>query len=67
MYSHAQESSIIDSLKARVKNAKTDLKICYESDVLAKEYMGVNPDSGIVYANKSLELAKKDKKIRIPS
>lgn len=55
----AKETPIIDSLKTRIKNLKADSSICYELDVLAKEYMEINPDSGIVYANKSLALARK--------
>ena len=55
----AKETPIIDSLKTRIKNLKADSSICYELDVLAKEYMDINPDSGIVYANRSLALAKK--------
>lgn len=58
----AQESAIIDSLKTCVKNSKTDLKLSYATDVLAKEYMEINPDSGIVYAKQSLAIAKKIKK-----
>ncbi len=58
----AQESPIVDSLKTRIKKCKTDSARCYELDVLAKEYMDVTPDSGIIYANKSLFLAKKIKK-----
>ncbi len=62
MHLFAQESAIIDSLKKEVAKAKTDLKLSYATDVLAKEYMDINPDSGIVYANKSLALAKKIKR-----
>lgn len=62
MHLFAQESAIIDSLKKEVTKAKTDLKLSYACDVLAKEYMSVNPDSGIVYANRSLALAKKIKR-----
>ncbi len=56
---NAQKTSVIDSLKTRIKTCKTDSAKCYESDVLAKELMEINPDSGIVYANKSLTLANK--------
>lgn len=55
----AQESPVIDSLKTRIKASSTDSALCYEYDVLAKEYAEVNPDSGIVYADRSFALAKK--------
>lgn len=55
----AQESANIDSLKIRIKNCKTDSARSYEWDVLAKEYTDTNPDSSIVYANKSLHMAEK--------
>lgn len=61
-FSFAQEGPVIDSLKARVKKGKTDSAICYDADVLAKEYMAINPDSGILYASKSLALGIKTKK-----
>jgi serine phosphatase RsbU (regulator of sigma subunit) len=56
---NAQESALIDSLKNRISNSKTDSALSYEYDVLAKEYSGINPDSGILYSNKSLELSRK--------
>lgn len=59
---YAQESAVIDSLKTRIKAAKTDSALSYEYDVIASEYSNINPDSGIVYANKSLASAKKIKK-----
>lgn len=55
----AQESVIIDSLKNRISNSKTDSALSYEFDVIAREYASINPDSGIIYANKSLTLSKK--------
>ncbi len=62
LHQYAQEGSVIDSLKKKLKEAKTDMKLSYASDVLAKEYMGVNPDSGILYANRSLAIARKIKR-----
>lgn len=51
--------AVIDSLKLKLTTSKTDSARCYWSDVLSKEYSGINPDSGIVYGNKALFLAKK--------
>jgi serine phosphatase RsbU (regulator of sigma subunit) len=58
----AQESTVIDSLKTRIKQSKTDSARCYEYDVIAIEYSGSNPDSSVAYANKSFAIAKKIKK-----
>lgn len=60
----SQTPAAIDSLKQRIKKAKTDSAICYDSDVLAKEYTDVNPDSTIHYANVALRIAQKIKKYR---
>jgi len=60
----AKETPIVDSLKTRIKAHTTDSAICYDFDVLAKEYTGINPDSTIYYANQSLALAKKIKNYR---
>ncbi|MBL7889238.1 MAG: hypothetical protein JNL24_06775, partial [Bacteroidia bacterium] len=56
---HAKENQAIDSLKQVVHEQTTDSARCYWYDVLAKEYASVQPDSGILYANRSLALAKK--------
>jgi len=55
----SSENRGIDSLKQIVKQQKTDSSLCYWMDVLAKDYANVNPDSGIYYAKKSLEIAEK--------
>lgn len=54
----AQENNVIDSLKQTVYQQTTDSARCYWYDVLAKEYASIQPDSGILYANRSLSLAK---------
>jgi tetratricopeptide (TPR) repeat protein len=56
---NAQREMTVDSIKQAIRISKTDSATCYWMDVLAKKYSGVKPDSGIYYANKSLELAKK--------
>ncbi len=54
-----KNSVVVDSLKLKIRTSKSDSSICYWSDVLAKEYSGINPDSGIFYATQSLKIAKK--------
>ncbi len=61
-YSFAKNIDVIDSLRQKINVSKTDSALSYWSDILAKEYSGINPDSGIYYANQSLRLAQKIKK-----
>jgi tetratricopeptide (TPR) repeat protein len=57
----AQQSSIIDSLKTRIKICKTDSAFADIYYKLADEYSETVPDSGIVYAKRSLAIYERTK------
>lgn len=52
----------IDSLLVKANTEKTDSSRSYWNDLVAKEYLNTNLDSGIYYATLALDFAKKAKK-----
>lgn len=55
----AQESQVIDSIKRTISIQHTDKKLAYWNDVLARNYLELNPDSVNKYAKRSLSYSEK--------
>lgn len=55
----AQEAQVIDSIKRTIGAQHTDKKLAYWNDVLARNYLELNPDSVNKYARRSLSYSEK--------